>query len=85
MDKAYNVTNTLGQEGSIETSHGTLDFGSSGDFITHDEGLADEVADKYPHLLVTPHDEYHPLHPMRVTTLALPWGKYDERGRRLPD
>lgn len=85
-ERIFNVVNTLGQEGSVETTKGTLNFGSSGDFTVRDAGLADEIQSRYPYLEVVQNENRsNPIHPMRIVTHGVPWGRYDELGRRIKD
>ncbi len=85
MAKYYNVTNTLEMDGVVTTKDHEYAFGSSGDFRITDESEAKRIEEKYPYLLVTPNDQRSRIHPMRMVHPGLPWARYDERGRRVPD
>jgi hypothetical protein len=65
-------------------------FTRNGQFYVRDKGIADELQAKYGYenLIVDPTTIPHPSdrgHKYRFVSIALPWAKYDELGRRIKE
>jgi len=73
---------------TVKTSKGELQMNGQGRMVIRDEALAREIQKEHPRdLAVTrmrtpkPADQGHKYH--FGQTLAMPWAKYDELGRRI--
>lgn len=85
-DQAYEVIKAVRWPVDIEVNHKKMPFGKLGAFRVRDQGVANEIRDKYKGDVTVTKVNTRPvmekkLHPNRITSPGMPWHKYDELGK----
>lgn len=90
VQKAWPGKGDLDPGDSVKTSKGDLKFNQDGRLVINDQALAREVQQQYPRELAVTRMRY-PDQADRGHRYffgrnpGMPWARYDELGRRLPD